>query len=195
MFKKFTTLFLITSFTHAFAMGPVQETSAMAQALERTFDDMNFALNVEWDQKDQAFFNSTVDGFEKDIKNLQGQGLTNKELVEFTLQKIKDKQTQNDVREIAKTINDEQMTGDQARDFALEKLSGGYSQGASWSGSRMGVKLVLILGIIILICCATKKGNDHDRPTRPDCRDNEWDSNEGGWNQCDNQTPTFPEAA
>lgn len=200
MFKKFTALLLLTSFTHAFAMAPVQETSAMAKALERTFDEMNYSLNVEWDQKDQQFFKTTVDGFEKEIQSLQTQGLTNKELVEFTLAKIKDKQLQNDVREIAKTINDESMSTDEARNFALEKLSGGYSQGASWSGSRMGIKLVLILGVIILICCATKghDNDDNDRPERPHCRDNEWDSRSyqgGGWDQCnDDDYYPYPQA-
>ena len=197
MFKKFTALLLLTSFTHAFAMSPVQETRAMSDALAKTFDEMNYSLNVEWDQKDQQFFKTTVEGFEKEIKALQAQGLTNKELVDYTLSKIKDKQTQSDVKEIAKAINEEEMTGDQARDFALEKLSGTYSQGASWSGSRMGIKLVLILGVIILICCATKgsDNDDHDRPERPHCRDNEWDSRSyqgGGWDQCDNEYPNYP---
>ncbi len=173
MLRKFTAILMLTSFTNAFAMSPVHETSAMAKALERTFDEMNYSLNVEWDQKDQQFFKTTVDGFEKNIKDLQQNGLTNKELIDYTLAKIKDKQTQADVREIAEVINESEMTSEQARDFALEKLNGTYSQGTSWSGSRMGVKLVLILGVIILICCATKDRdddtpNDDDVPT-DDC--------------------------
>lgn len=53
---------------------------------------MNYSLNMKQDQKDQQFFKTTVDGFEKEIQSLQTQDLTNKELVEFTLAKIKDKQ-------------------------------------------------------------------------------------------------------
>jgi uncharacterized membrane protein len=161
MLRKITALLMLTSFTHAFAMSPVQETSAMSKALERTFDEMNYSLNVEWDQKNQEFFKDKVEGFEKDIQSLQEQGLTNKELVDYTLAKIKDKQTQSDIKEIANVINESNMTSEQARDFVLKKLNGTYSQGTSWSGSRMGVKLVLILGLIILICCATRS-NNHD---------------------------------
>jgi hypothetical protein len=161
MLRKLTAILMLTTFTHAFAMTPVQEASAMSKALERTFDEMNYSLNVEWDQKDQDFFKGKVEGFEKDIQSLQEQGLTNKELIEYTIAKIKDKQTQNDIKEIATVINESEMTGDQARTFALEKLSGTYSQGTSWSGSRMGVKLVVILGLIILICCATKGHKGH----------------------------------
>jgi hypothetical protein len=197
MLKKFTALLMLTSFTHAFAMTPVQETSAMAKALEKTFTEMNYSLNVEWDQKDQVYFNNTVDGFEQQVKDLQDQGLTNKELIEFTLAKVKDKQTQKDIAEISKVISESNMTPDQARDFALEKLSSTQSQGASWSGSRMGIKLVVILALIIIIVCATNSNHDddnddHDRPHKPECRDdyyNESDYRGGGYNQC-NQYPT-----
>lgn len=202
MLKKFTALLMLTSFTHAFAMTPVQETSAMAKALEKTFNEMNYSLNVEWDQKDQVYFNNTVDGFESQVKDLQDQGLTNKELIEFTLAKVKDKQTQKDIAEISKVISESNMTADQARDFALEKLNSTQSQGASWSGSRMGIKMVVILAIIIIIVCATSSNhddndNDHDRPHKPECRDdyyNESDYRGGGYNNC-NQYPTYPQAA
>ena len=197
MLKKFTALLMLTSFTHAFAMAPVQETSALSKALDATFNEMNYSLNVEWDQKDQVYFNNTVDGFEQQVKDLQDQGLTNKELIEFTLAKVKDKQTQKDIAEISKVISESNMTPDQARDFALEKLSSTQSQGASWSGSRMGIKLVVILALIIIIVCATNSNHDddnddHDRPHKPECRDdyyNESDYRGGGYNQC-NQYPT-----
>jgi len=196
MLRKFTALLMLTSFTHAFAMTPVQETSAMAKALEKTFTEMNYSLNVEWDQKDQVYFNNTVDGFEGQVKDLQDQGLTNKELIEFTLAKVKDKQTQKDIAEIAKVISESNMSPDQARDFALEKLSSTQSQGASWSGSRMGIKLVVILALIIIIVCATNSNhdddNDHDGKRPRECRDyyNESDRGYGGGYDHCNQYPT-----
>lgn len=201
MLRKITAVLMLTCFTNAFAMTPVRETSALSEALSRTFDDMNYSLNVEWDQKDQTFFKTTVEGFETNIKSLQEQGLTNKELIDYTLDKIKDKQTQSDVREIAAAINESDMTGDQARAFALEKLNKTQSQGASWSGSRHGVKLVLILGIIILIACANQNRHDDDdskRPghDRPDCRNDDlfYESSfqGGGYNDGCHNFPTYP---
>lgn len=201
MLRKFTALLMLTSFTHAFAMTPVQETSALSKALDQTFNEMNYSLNVEWDQKDQVYFNNTVDGFEKQIKDLQAQGLTNKELIDYTLAKVKDKQIQNDITEISKVINETEMTADQARDFALEKLNSTHSQGASWSGSKKGIKLAIILALIIIIVCATDgdhddDDNDHhddyDRPKK-ECRDYNYNESDyqygGGHNQC-NQYPT-----
>ena len=191
MLKKFTALLILTSFTHAFAMSPVQEASAMSKALDSTFSEMNYLLNVEWDQKDQVYFNNTVDGFESQVKDLQSQGLTNKELIEYTLSKVKDKQTQSDIAEISKVISESGMTPDQARDFALEKLNSTHSQGASWSGSRMGVKLFVCLALIIIIICATKKGHGNDRP-EDECDDYYYESgfqNSDYYDQC-NYDPT-----
>jgi hypothetical protein len=178
MLRKFTAFFLVTSCINAFAMAPIQKTAELSRELGRTFDEMNYTLNVEWDQKDPAFFKDTVEKFEDNIKALQSAGLSNQELINYTLTKIKDKQTQQDVAEIAKTISDSQMTSDQARAFALEKLNKGYSQGTSWSGSRMGIKLVLILAVIIIIVCACDDDNDHDRPRRDD---DECDWGHGGY--------------
>lgn len=197
---------MLTSFTHAFAMTPVQETSALSKALDQTFNEMNYSLNVEWDQKDQVYFKNTVDGFENQIKSLQDQGLTNKELIEYTLAKVKDKQIQNDISEISKVISETEMTPDQARDFALEKLNSTHAQGASWAGSKKGIKLAIILALIIIIVCATDRdhgdndhddhdGGKHDRPDRGECRDYNYNESDyqygGGHNQCNN----YPTAA
>lgn len=179
MLKKFTALLLITAFTNAFAMAPVQEVSAMSKELERTFDQMNYSLNVEWDQKDAKFFKDTVDAFEKEVTTLQKKGLTNKELMAYTMTKIKDKQTQKDIAEISKVISESNMSSDEARAFALEKLNSTYSQGTSWSGSRLGIKMALILGVIILIVCIIKYHDNDD-----DCDDDrvpEQDPCEGGY--------------
>jgi hypothetical protein len=190
---------MLTSFTHAFAMSPVMETSALGKALDQTFNEMNYSLNVEWDQKDQVYFNSTVDGFEKQVKDLQDQGLTNKELIEYTLAKVKDKQTQKDIAEISKVISESNMTADQAREFALAKLNSTQSQGASWSGSRMGIKMVVILAIIIIIVCATSSNHDDDNNNDEPCREYEYGSdfrrggeyNGGGYDHCGpNNYPT-----
>ncbi|MDD4973734.1 MAG: hypothetical protein PHY93_05255 [Bacteriovorax sp.] len=157
MFKKFTAIFLITAFTQAYAVTPVQQSFALANELNRTFDELNYKLNVEWNQTDSKFFNESVDGFERDVSALQEKGLSNKELVQFTLEKIKDKETQKEITEITKVINDNQMNSDEARAFALSKLNSTYAQGTSWSGSRIGVHVALVLGVIILIvCCLTQ---------------------------------------
>lgn len=161
MLKKFTALFLITAFTQVYAVTPVQQSFAIADELNRTFDELNYQLNVEWNQKDSKFFNESIDGFEKQIAALQEQGLTSKELVQYTLEKIKDKETRKEVSEITKVITDSEMSSQEARAFVLSKLNSIYSHGTSWSGSKVGVKVVLLIGIIlIIVACTQQEGKE-----------------------------------
>lgn len=167
MFKKFTALFLLTAFTQVYAISPVQTSFAIADELNKTFDELNYSLNVEWDQKDSEFFNQSIDGFEKDITALQEKGLTGDELVQYTMGKIKDKQTQNDIAELSKAVSESNMSAEEARAFVLSKLSKTYAQGASWSGGKVGTKVILLLAIVILIVCCSQGKEGPQGPAGP----------------------------
>lgn len=172
MFKKFTALFLLTAFTHVYAVTPIQQSQAIADELNRTFDELNYKLNVEWDQKDGTFFDRSVDEFEKDIAMLQNNGLTSSELIQHAISKIKDKDVINDINEISKVIDENQMSPEEARAFTISKLNNTYAHGASWSGSRHGGGTAILMGaiIIILICCNQHHKPTHEKPKKPDHR-------------------------
>ncbi len=162
MLRKITALLMLTAFTHVSAMTPL----ARATDLNKTFDELNYSLNVEWDQKDDKFFDVSVDDFERNIAELQKQGLSNKELIDYTLAKIKDKKTKDEVTAIVQVVNESNMSSDEARAFVMTKLSSTYANGASWSGGRVGLKLCLLLGIIlILVLC--QDNDDEPREENP----------------------------
>lgn len=169
MFKKLTALFLLTAFTHVYAVTPIQQSQAIADELNRTFDELNYKLNVEWDQKDTKVFDTAVKGFENELAALQAQGVTSKDLVEHALDKIKDKQVQKDLTELQNTIKENQMSDAEAREFVVQKLSSTYSHGASWSGSRMGVHCGVIIAaiIVLVIVCNHRKTTDTPPTTQP----------------------------
>lgn len=190
MFKKFTALFLITAITNAYAVTPVQQSKALATELNKTFDALNYKLNVEWNQKDSQFFDATIADFEKEIADLQKEGVSTKDLMDYTTGKIKDKEIQKDIQEMSKIIAENQMSNEEARAFVVSKLSSTYSHGASWSGSRVGVHAAVIVGIIILIlvCAHSSK----DEPKRDDGRDHNYPPHDGceypsfsSYNQCE----------
>lgn len=182
MFKKITALLLLTAFTNVYAVTPIQQTSAMASELNKTFDTLNYKLNVEWDQKDSQFFNSTIADFEKEIGDLQSDGVTNKDLIAYTSEKIKDKQIQNDINELSQIVADSQMTNDEARDFIVSKLNSTYSEGASWSGRRMGVHTAIIVGaiVLILICVHHPKKKRDNNNCYPQMGNNDYVSSNSG---------------
>lgn len=162
MFKKITALFLVMSFTQVHAVTPVQQTLSAAQEMNRAFDELNYRINVEWDQTDSKYMKEVYDAFGKEIATLQAQGLSAKELTQYTLEKIKDKQTREEINAITKSIAENKMSSEEARDFAISKLNSMYSHGTSWSGSRMHLpRVALILGLIAVIYCLTR-ASGHD---------------------------------
>lgn len=167
MLKKLTALFLLTAFTQVYAITPLQQSVAVAQELNQAYDELNYKLNVEWNQKDKTFFNEAVDNFKKEISTLQHLGLTNKELVLHTLGKIKDKETQTEIDEIVKNINDSQMTNEEALAFTVQKLNSTYSHGASWSGGRVGEHMCEVLIAVILICVCIHQNDQTQQPQQP----------------------------
>lgn len=175
MLRKFVALLMISAFTHVSAMQPIAKTEMMGKA----FDELNFALNVEWDQKDQNFFNTSVDDFEKNIAELQKQGLSNKELLEYTMNKIKDEKTKKEVESIVNVVNESNMNPDEARAFIMSKLSSMYANGASWSGGRVGIKLCLLLAVILIIVIASHDDDNDRRDHKDECHNHNGGYNDG----------------
>lgn len=143
--KKFAAVFILILSFNTFANAPV---SQMKQ-LKSAFDQLNFSLQVEWDQKDKKFYNKKVGEFHKTLKKLQAEGLSNEELLEFIKQNIQDKKLAGDIDELFATIKASKMTAKEARAFALDYVSRNYAQGANWLGNASAA--ILLAGLIIAI--------------------------------------------
>ena len=163
MLKKMTALILILAFNQSFAMTPAQEAKTFTSELNRSFDDLNFKVNVEWDQKDGNFFDQSITDFENDIAELQREGLTSENLVKHALGKIKDKNELQDIGRMAKVT--ETMSPDEARDFVISKLSKTYAQGASYHG---GVVKASIYGVAAIICVLIYTNATHKTKSESD---------------------------
>lgn len=163
MLKKMTALILILAFNHSFAMAPAQEAKTFSSELNRSFDDLSFKVNVEWDQKDANFFDQSITDFENDIAELQKEGLTSENLVRHALGKIKDKNELKDIGSVLKVT--EKMSPDEARDFVISRLSKTYAQGASYHG---GVVKASIYGIAAIVCVLIYTNATHKTKTESD---------------------------
>src|SRR5690606_13398261 len=92
MLKKFFAFSLIS------CLFIVQANASTPNGLKAAFDDLNYALTVEWDQRDRSFYDAQMQKFESHLNSLQAQGLTNQELIEFTLTQVKDEKLAKDLR-------------------------------------------------------------------------------------------------
>lgn len=193
MLKKLVASFVLTAFTQAYAVTPVQQSFSMADELNRSFDELNYKINVEWNQTDSKFMGKALDDFEKEITTLQSKGLSADQLIEYTLNNVKDQKTKDEILAIANAVNENQMNSEEARAFVLTQLDKMYSHGTSWSGSRIGHHVGIILGVIVLIILCTQHGGKkkpHEQKD-PNCQEEPTHGHKGnnGWGNGDQDAP------
>lgn len=152
IFKKTMALFILALSFQTMASAPVNHLNELKAA----FDRLNFAVEVQWDQKDKMFYNAKVNEFKKTVEKLQEQGLTNEELIEFVKRNIKDKNVAQDVDKLFETIKTSSMSKAEARKFIIEYVGKNYAQGASWMGSASAT--ILLVGLLIVLAVIATAG-------------------------------------
>lgn len=103
---------------------------------------------------------------------------------------------QKDIIDITNVVNQSNMTSEEAREFVLSKIDQTYSQGTSWSGARLGMKVAFFIGALLIIICVTKNRDGKHEPKREDPRhcDDDW-STEGFRGGNNNNCQYYPQAS
>jgi len=145
MFKKFFVSFL------AFAFVSVQANAVSNNSLKKAFDELNYSLSVEWDQKDRAFYDAQMAKFTTQVQALQAKGLTNAELMTFATANIKDAKLAKEVKNAMTLVQINSMNAKDARKLLLDTVGKNYSSGASWSndGILYGALIVLLIVAVV----------------------------------------------
>lgn len=144
----------IFGFLTAFSFICVQATAGTTEGLKTAFEELNYNLSVEWDQKDQNFYDQEMKKFASELKSLKAQGLTNTEIVAFVKSEMKNEKVAKDLETAFSMIQVNQMTLDEASSYMIESLKMARSTGANWSASThlafSAVFSVLVLAAIIV---------------------------------------------
>jgi hypothetical protein len=166
MLKKIVAALLLFSMTQVFANQLNSEKREMESQMAQSFDQLNYRLNVEWNQIDGVFFDETMNDFEKQISDLQSKGLSGDDLANFTMSRIKDSASQQEVIKLTSLINKNNMSAADAKAFAISKLNNTYAHGASWSGGKVHIKVALLVAAVIIIAIHVRaKHKDEPTPT------------------------------
>lgn len=133
------------------------QVSANSQSgLKTAFDELNYSLNVEWDQKDENFYNTQSEKFTKEIMKLQEAGLSNKELMDFAITQVKDKTLAHEIQTTFSLVSIDAMSSQEAQEHIKKAIAKSYGQGASWSGAAVASGIVLVIVIIAVIAYINK---------------------------------------
>jgi hypothetical protein len=124
----------------------VMASTGTVQELERSLDDYHYALSVEWDQKDPAFYAAqTAEFFGKLQKLIKEEGLSQEQIMTVVENKVNNKAVIEALKLklslLADSSNPEaiaKVIQESSKDF--------YATGASWSGE---IIFPVVIGLII----------------------------------------------
>ena len=141
MFLKILTFVLACSIFSASAM------SNTKHGLKTAFDEFNYAITVEWDQKDPAFLEARKLELMQSISALEAEGMTRLELIEFAKSQLKDAALIKNLDSVLEAISLNKMTTEEAQNFMIRAIGNSQSQGANWNG----VIILTPVGLLILV--------------------------------------------
>lgn len=130
------------------AIFSAQADSGVHGSLKAAFDELNYSLTVEWDQKDKDFFQHEMEKFQKTVSTLRAQGLSNEELVEFMISNVKDEAAAADLKQMFEMARAQKLSPEEVEVMSRELVNRHYNRGAAWIGTVLIVGAALIVIIV-----------------------------------------------
>lgn len=133
----------------------VHVSAGTENSLPQIFSELNYALTVDWDQKDPAFYEQQVKKFSSQLAKMQEEGLTNQQLVDYAIAQIKDERSARDARTAFTLIQINKMSPMEARQTVQDLMKQSYGRGASWNADGGGaVDAIVAIATLALIAYA-----------------------------------------
>lgn len=130
--------------------------AATNSGLKAAFDELNYSLSVEWDQKDRGFYDAQMKKFTDSVSYLQTQGLSNAEIVAFVKSQMKNEALAKDVETAFNVISINKMNQAEATQYMIDTMKRSYARGAAWN-YEVGAWLItgaIVVGFALLIIFA-----------------------------------------
>jgi hypothetical protein len=160
----------LMSFSMIFAFLTVHASAATNNGLKAAYDELNYTLNVEWDQKDKAFYQTSMKKFTDTVSLMQTEGLSNSEIIAFVKSEVKDEAAARDLETAFNVISINKMAPAEATQYMLNTVKSTYSRGASWDGQMVGayaISAAIVAGIALLIIFTPKGSSEGTTTVNP----------------------------
>jgi len=127
----------------------VLASSGTLQELERHIDEYQYVLTVEWDQKDQKYYDAQTDEFVSKLNELiLKNNISREEILSLSEKKIKDKNA-FEAMKLKMSLLDRNISPDALAQTLRESAKDFYSKGASWNGDVAVIVPVALMAILI----------------------------------------------
>lgn len=129
-----------------FSMNVFAQTGAL-EGFEKAVDEYQYALTVEWDQKDAKFYDAqTTAFFTKLQKLMKEEGLTQQQVLDLAEKKMNNKEAFAALK-LKMSVLSQVNSKEELLKVIKESSNDFYAQGASWNGS---VVVPVIAGLVVV---------------------------------------------
>lgn len=127
----------------------VMAASGTAQELERALDDYQYALTVEWDQKDQVVYEAETKAFFEKIGSLIAeQGASKDEILAMAEKKMANKQAFEALK-LRLSLLSEVKSSEELAKILKENAKEFYGHGASWAPD--GTVILSVVAVVAIV--------------------------------------------
>ena len=138
--KTITKLFLCLIMTTQFTFATSND------GLKQAIDEFHFAMTVEWDQRDQTFFQEEQLKLQATIEKSIGDGLTLAQL-----KAAFNDNSQFNIDHIISEISERNIhDSTEVQKYIQQRLQSNYVKGASWDSEVVGETFAIVLACTIL---------------------------------------------
>jgi hypothetical protein len=162
--KQFITLMLALAFLTT-ATASTGATVGLSQAI----NELNYTLNVDWDQQDQAFREKAMEKFRAQLHTLKMQGLSNQELIQGSLAMVRDEGLKTELMAAYAIIDANRLTAEEAQRVVVNAAEKARAQGASWVGGSSAFQWIGIAIAVALVIAVFSGGSGDSTPCTENC--------------------------
>lgn len=128
-----------------FSLNVMASTGTVSE-LEKLMDDYHYSLSVEWDQKDQNFYDSKTKEFFQALEVLiKKEGLSREEMLKLVESKANNKAVV-DALKLKLSLLSQGSSMEEMAAIVKDSTKDLYAQGASWNGS---VVFPVVIGLVV----------------------------------------------
>jgi len=168
MLNRFIVFLIAVCFLAAAPAGAASNATTLRQAM----NDFNYSINVEWDQKDQAFYEAQMEKFQAAMSELSAKGMTQAQMIAEARAEIKDSQAAAQLDQAMQLVASNNMSQAETKRLVMDMMTKSQTRGASWGGGMLlnvGILVGLIVVIAVLGGKSTCGGADQPECVAPAC--------------------------
>lgn len=128
-----------------------QTFATTGNGLKTAFDEFNYAISVEWDQKDQRFYEAAKAKLESKIREAQSRGASNGEFIDALASYVHSEDLKAELQYIRTQTELGLLSSNEIAPRIQEILGRSYQKGASWISDAAFLTIVGVVFVAFLV--------------------------------------------